>query len=271
MSVLPRVEQMFSSNIQSAIELQDPVLAREAVTEIDSLLDSTLNPNERVYLLFSKSSCYAILGDFTMAREHLSLALQQQPDDPDTRLAFDFHEGLLCQQEGNYDGAFQKLTSLLLNYPHKLKQPELRYMYEDIQQRRAFLSVTLGQFRSAVPLFNEILCFDLEHNVRSDALASLGRCYLEAGEWMPAKSFLLEAQTLGLTDDRERQFHFFLGIAYFYTGALAEAKREFKICEERVAEYHLPISDLYDWLSKICEQLGEKAESERYVRLARVV
>jgi hypothetical protein len=35
-------------------------------------------------------------------------------------------------------------------------------MYEDIQQRRAFLSVTLPQFRDAIPLLREVLSFDLE-------------------------------------------------------------------------------------------------------------
>jgi len=73
---------MNDSVIQRAIELRDPKLAREALREIDLLLASTSDPDERVYLLFSKSSCYGILGNFEEARKQLSSALEQEPKVP---------------------------------------------------------------------------------------------------------------------------------------------------------------------------------------------
>jgi hypothetical protein len=45
---------MNKSVIQNAIEQRDPTLARDALREIDLLLGSTPDPNERIYLLFSK-------------------------------------------------------------------------------------------------------------------------------------------------------------------------------------------------------------------------
>jgi tetratricopeptide (TPR) repeat protein len=273
MTVLTRksmVAEMNASVIQNAIELRDPTLARKALREIDLLLGSSaLDPNERVYLLFSKSSCYGILGNFEKAREQLSLALQQQPEDPDTRLTFELNGGLLCQQEGNYHEALERFTAVLSGQAQRLNRPELRFIYEDIQQRRAFLSVTLRQFQDAIPLLREILFFDLEKNVRSDALASLGHCYLELREWELAKDYFLQAKAIGVTKEREKTFHFYLGIAYFYTEALAEAKREFEICEAHAGEYQLPTFDLYGWLSSVSKRLGETVESERYARLAR--
>jgi tetratricopeptide (TPR) repeat protein len=260
---------MNESVIQNAIELRDPTLARKALREIDLLLGSTADPNERVYLLFSKSSCYGILGNFEEAREQLSLALQQKPEDPDTRLTFEFNGGLLCQEEGNYREALERFSAVLSGHAQRLNRPELRFMYEDIQQRRAFLSVTLRQFQEAIPLLLEILSFDLEKEVRSDALASLGLCYLELREWGLAKDYFLQAKAIGVTKERGKTFHFYLGIAYFYTEALTEAKREFEICEERASEYQLPTLDVYAWLSSVSKQLGETAESERYARLAR--
>jgi len=260
---------MNASVIQNAIELRDPTLAREALREIDLLLGSTTDPNEHVYLLFSKSSCYGILDNFEEAREQLSLALQQQPEDPDTRLTFELNGGLLCQQEGNYHEALERFTAVLSGQAQRLNRPELRFMYEDIQQRRAFLSVTLRQFQDAIPLLREILSFDLEKNVRSDALASLGHCYLELREWELAKDYFLQALEIGVTKEREKTFHFYLGIAYFYTEAFAKAKREFEICEEHACEYQLPTFDLYGWLSSVSKRLGETAESERYAQLAR--
>jgi hypothetical protein len=56
------------------------------------------------------------------------------------------------QAEGNYREALEKLNTVVSTYHQRLNRPELRFMYEDIQQRRAFLSVTLRLFRDAIPL-----------------------------------------------------------------------------------------------------------------------
>jgi tetratricopeptide (TPR) repeat protein len=257
--------------IQHAIEGRDPALAKEALGQIDLLLGSTTDPNEKVYLLFSKSSCYGILGNFQEARTQLSLALQQQPEDPHTRLTFEFNGGLLYQQEGSYGKALERFSTVLSSHSERLKQSELRFIYEDIQQRRAFLSVTLCQFKEAVPLLREILSFDLRKDTRSDALSSLGRCHLELREWELARGYFLQAGALGVTKEREKTFHFYLGIAYFYTEALKEARQEFEMCEKHASEYQVPSLDLYAWLSSVCKRLGETAESERYARLARPI
>jgi hypothetical protein len=82
---------------------------------------------------------------------------------------------------------------------------------------------------------------------------------------------LSRAQEIGLTKEREKYFHLLFGIAYFHTGALNEAKREFEICEQRIAEFSVPIVEVYRWLSSVSGKLGEVEESQRYARLARVV
>lgn len=260
---------MKSSCIQTAVEGGDPRLAKEALKEIDLLLPQTQDSNERVYLLFSKSSCYGLLGDFAHAREQLNLALQEQPEDIDTKLTFAFHQGLLYQHEGEYLKALRAFEMLLLHYGQSLTRSEVRFMYEDIQQRRAFLSVTLERFRDAVPLLTEILSFDLEQEIRGEALAKLGLCYLELKDWPAARDYLLQAREAGVTKNTEKTFHFYLGIAYFYTDSPQEAKEQFQICESRATEYELPLLNVYRWLASTCKLLGEVAESQRYARLAR--
>lgn len=260
---------MKNSCIQNAVESGDPRLAKEALTQIDLLLPQTKDPNERGYLLFSKSSCFGILRDFATAREQLNLALQEQPADIDTKLTFEFHQGLLYQHEGEYLKALEVFEGLLLHYGESLTRPEVRFMYEDIQQRRAFLSVTLERFKGAIPLLMEILSFDLEKEIRSEALAKLGLCYLQIEDWSAARDYLLKARAAGLTKNAEKTFHFYLGIAYFYTHSPEEAKEEFQICESRASEYELPLLDVYQWLASTCKVLGEVAESERYARLAK--
>ena len=263
------VAKINESVIQQAVEGNDPDLAREALREIDVLLGSVSDPNARKYLLFSRASCYAVLGDLVEARRQLAVALDAGHGDPSARVSFDFGSGLFFQREGNYAEALSEFSTIFSTHAQQLKRPELRFMYEDIQQRRAFLSVTLGRFQDAVPLMKEILSFDLEKEERSKALCSLGLCYLELKEYDLARYHFLQAIEFGLTTEWKGTTHFYLGMAYFYTDMVQEAKQEFQMCEQLATEYELPIVDIYGWLSVISKRLGEAAESERYARMGR--
>jgi len=195
------------------------------------------------------------------------VALDEGRGDPFAQVSFDFGKGLLFQREGNYVEALDRFNVTLSTHAQQLRRPELRFMYEDIQQRRAFLSVTLSRFENAIPLLREALSFDLDKESRSNALASLGFCYLELKDYELARDLLLQAMTLGLTKEWEGVAHFYLGIAYFYTDMVRESKREFLLCEQLAATLQLPIVDIYGWLSSICKGLGEASESERFARM----
>jgi len=262
------VVQMNESLIKRAVELGDPALAKDALQEIDVLLRASTDENERVYLLFSKASCYGILGHFEEARRQLEAALRERTDDR-TQTTFDFMQGLLYQQEGKYREAFETLTATLSAHCEQFKQPELRFMYEDIQQRRGFLLISLSRFQDAIPVLAETLSFNIEEHSRSDVLASLGRSYLELKEYSLAKDHFLQAIAIGLTKRWEGETHFYLGIAYFYSNMPQEAKREFRRCEELSAAHPIPIMDVYAWLSATCKRLGETSEAERYLRLTK--
>jgi hypothetical protein len=255
--------------IQKAIERDDPDLARMALLEIERLLRRSTDRNERAYLLFSRASCHGILGDFIEARRQLRLVLDESRDDPETKLTFDFNSCLLFQREGRFFEALEKLTEVLSVHSEQLRRPEWRFIYEDIQQRRSFLLVTLSSFQDALPLLREVLSFALDKETRSKALCSLGLCHLKLKDYEPARDCLLEAIALGLTTEWKGQAHFYLGIAYYYSETAQEAKREFLLCEQLASVYDLPIIDIYGWLSAIAKRLGETSESERYARLGR--
>jgi len=259
---------MNQSIIRQAVELNDPVLAKQALGEIAGLLDASPDREERVYLLFSKASCYGILGQFAEAREQLSLALREK-NDSSSGVTYDFIEGMISQQEGNYDEALQRFTATLSAHAKELKQPEFSFIYKDIQQRRGFLLVAVSRFQDAIPVLQEALSFDVDEQTRSDAMASLGLCYLELHENKLAKDHFLQARAIGLTRQWEGKLNFYLGMAYFYEDMFREAKQEFQKCEELAALHQLPITDIYAWLSSISKRLGERSESERYARLAR--
>jgi tetratricopeptide (TPR) repeat protein len=260
---------MKESVIQRAVELNDPDLAKEALREIDVILSSSSDQNQRGYLLFTRAFCYGILGDFVEARRQLAVALDEGRGDPSAQVSFDFGAGLLSQREGNYAEALDRFSTMLSTHSQQIKRPELRFIYEDIQQRRAFLSVTLSRFQDAVSLLKESLSFDLDKEPRSNALASLGFCYLELKDYELARDLFLQAITLGLTKEWEGEAHFYLGIAYFYTDMVLEAKREFLLCEQLATVHQLPIVDVYAWLSVTCKRLGEASESERYARIGK--
>jgi tetratricopeptide (TPR) repeat protein len=153
----------------------------------------------------------------------------------------------------------------------ELKQADLRFMYEDIQQRRAFLLVTLTRFQDAVPVLEEILAFDLDRDLRSTALASLGLCYLEMKNYKSARDKFIEAIGLGLGNEWKGRAHFYLGVAYSYTDQVDEAKQQFQIAEQLAVSHQLPILDIYAWLSSTCKRLGENSESARYATLVKRV
>lgn len=209
----PDAELKDATLIQRAVESRNPTLAMQALDDIAGLLDRTTDVHERRYLLFSRSSCYGVLGDFVNARDSLSAALPENPESPETKVTYDFMQGLIYLGEKNYKGAFEAFTSGLSKHDTVLKTPEFRFMYEDVQQRRAFLAVTLEQFETAIPLLKESLSFGLEESVRGDTLAALGLCYLESRNFEAARENLVAALEHGFEEYAHR-IHFYLGIGF---------------------------------------------------------
>jgi tetratricopeptide (TPR) repeat protein len=257
--------------IDRALESGDPATAEEAFHEIDVRLQSLTSAREKADLLMRKAVLYEKVGRIDDARKQLRAALAEAPDEPDVRLQFDYIDGSIYHQEENFGEAFTRLTAVLSKYHARLALPDFRFVYEDIQQQRAFELFRLKKFQEAVPLFKECLAFDMKPEDRSSALANLGICYVKLKRYEDAKDYLLQACKMGVTKDWEGHVHFYLAFTYAQLQLLRESKREFQLCEERAAEYQLPLERLYVWLSRICGLLGEKAESERYARLARPI
>jgi tetratricopeptide (TPR) repeat protein len=248
---------MDGSVIQEAVEGNDPNLAAEALREIAIRLSTVTDHEEKMYLLFSRANCYGILQNFTEARRHLELALEEGHGDPHSRIAFEFISGLLAQREGKYAEALDIFSAMLAAYSERLVNPDAHFMYEEAQQRRAFLSVTLSRFEDAIPLLKESLAFDLDKELQSEILAQLGLCYLELKDYEPARDYFLQAVALGLTKEWKGKAHFYLGIAYFYTDMVKKAEREFLQCEQLATDHELPIMDIYGWLSALTGALGK--------------
>jgi hypothetical protein len=253
------------------MESGDPAIAEEAIREVDLRLKSLCESKDIASLLLGKAVLNGYLHRCSDARKHLAEALAKAPTDPDIRFSRDVIDACLYDQEGKPDQAYPRLTEVLSHHSTRLSCPDARSIYEDIQQRRAFDLFRLKRFQEAVALFKECLAFDMKSKDRSVALANLGICYVKLKRYEDAKDNLLQACKIGVTKDWEGHVHFYLAFTYAQLQRLRESKQEFQVCEERAAEYQLPLQQLYRWLSKICGLLGEKDEAERYARLSRPV
>jgi tetratricopeptide (TPR) repeat protein len=127
----------------------------------------------------------------------------------------------------------------------------------------------MEKFEDAIPVLEECLSFQLKLEDRSNLLSNLGLCYSGLKNYHAARDCFLQACKIGLSKGLEGHVHLNLAVACAHLNLFPDAKREFQICEERAADYHLQIHQVYGWLSWFCKGLGEKAESERYARLAR--
>jgi tetratricopeptide (TPR) repeat protein len=254
---------MDSDIIQDAMESADPSAASAAIREIDSRAQLT-SGKEKAGLLLNKAVFLGILKCFDDAREALVLALHAAPDDPETRLVFDYIHRCLYHQEEKLAEAFSHFTAVLSKYADQWAYPQYKFIYEDIQQRCAVDLFRLRRFNDAIPLCIECLSFQLKPEDRSRVLAILGICYSELKNRHAARNYLLQACEAGLTDDWAIEVHFHLGLTCAHLKHLQDSKREFLLCERL-----LPSDKVYGWLSRICGLLGEDAESARYAKLAK--
>jgi tetratricopeptide (TPR) repeat protein len=217
--------------IEDAIESGNPSAALEAIREIDLRVQCLTSGKEKAGLFLNKAVFLGILKHFDNAREALVLALLAAPDDPDIRLQSDYIDGCLYHQAGNAAEAFTRLTAVLSKYSGRWMDPGYKFVYEDVQQRRAFELFQLHRFKEAIPLSIECLSFQIQPGDRSRVLAILGICYSELKDRHAAREYLLKACEAGLTGDWAVEVHFYLGLTYAHLKLLQDSKREFLLCE----------------------------------------
>jgi len=263
---------MEKDSIDNAIESADPLAAEEAFHQIESRLSLAADAASRAGLLLSKAVLLGRLHRFDEARKQLELASQQTPnDDPGFQLSLEFIASSMYDEEGRPGEALVRLTAVWSKHNEQLNVREFRSIYEDIQLRRAFDSVKVGEWRNAIPLLRECLSFDMKLGERISVLSNLGICSVKLKQYEDARDYLLQACKEGVTSEWQGHVHFYLALSYAHLKLLQESKREFQRCEEHAAEYQLPLAQVYAWLSKICKELGEKDDSERYSRMARPI
>ena len=116
--------------------------------------------------------------------KQLELASQQTPnDDPGFQLSLEFIASSMCDEEGRSGEALVRLTAVWSKHNEQLNVREFRSIYEDIQLRRAFDSVKVGEWRNAIPLLRECLSFDMKLGERISVLSNLGICSVKLKQY----------------------------------------------------------------------------------------
>lgn len=260
---------MDAERFARATRLRDSGRLHDAIRELDAMFSAAENPTDRALLLLNKIPCLIRLGQVQDGRLELEAAIRENPTDPFLRPQFKFVEALLDGSENRESECIAKLDKLLADFRDDLTTPALRYLYEDIQLRRAFYMVKRARYREAEPLLEEALSFDLSEEDGRILLCNVAFCRQKLGNYESARQFYTRAVESGVPPAWQGTVQYNLGVVYYRLGCFAQAKEQFKACEQRAAAYKYPLDNIYQWLSSTCKQLGEPTEAQEYARLAK--
>jgi hypothetical protein len=123
------------AKLEHLAELED---FEEVLRESQILLGETTDPNEQASLLIDGIAACQSLNRLGEARQILVKLRRLDISDVEGRLNAEFCEPCILIQENKLEEAVDLLTAMLQRHSEALMQPNLRYLYEDIQRRRAF-------------------------------------------------------------------------------------------------------------------------------------
>ena len=114
----------------------DATAAAKVLADIQRDLSLTADPFEKAVMLLGAETCYSMLGQTEEARQALTQARQIAPEDnPFVQMHADYHEARLCSTEDRFQESLDKFDEMLTKYRQDLKDPDNRYLYEEIQIR----------------------------------------------------------------------------------------------------------------------------------------
>ena len=256
------------SDFQStlAFSLRDKGEYEQALKELFSLLNNTSDDFQNAMLLANISTCYQLMGDATSAEEYLAKAQLACPHDPRVLATIAFLRSRALEDQQQYQKAEDAFGRILDDFPELKRNPELRFLYEDIQRRRAFDLMEIGRYEEALPLFQEALNFSLSMADRAALNCQIGICQYNLHEYDRAIENLSSAQNMELPPEWHASRHYYLGYCYYQKRQFETAKEQFMLCQELVesGEPGPPASFVYQLLEYTCRELGSESEAMSY-------
>ena len=211
------------------------------------------------------------LGLLREARQTLEQMKQLKASDLEIRLNAEFCEPTLLIHEGRYEEGLAAFDEMLQRNSEVFKEERFRYLYEDIQCRRALTLVGLSRFKEALPVLREAVSFSCNQAVDEQAVRfALGVCLEDANDVEGAKQEFIRVVGFGFKNDVEEQSLYRLAIIHYKSGALAQAKQQLETILRDFPKQNpaVPRKQIYEGLAQTYRYLGDKPQEKFYLDLA---
>jgi len=260
-----------SAQYARLFELRDTGRTEEAIHYAEELLAEASDPRDTGSLLTSVISFSLDLGRVAEARLVLQRLKGREIPDLEVRLNAEFYEPRLLIQEGRAEEGLTAFAAMLDRDGKFLREDRFRYLYEEIQCRRAWALIELSRFADALPIARESMSYAFEATVNEQRMRyALAVCLDETGDAESAAGEYFHVIGFNLRDAFEEQARYRLSALLLRTGAFAQARKQLEMILEEFADRapFVPRSFVYEQLSIVCRSLCDEASSERYKRLA---
>jgi tetratricopeptide (TPR) repeat protein len=259
------------NRFEAVICLRDAGRIEDAIELARSLANQTTDVNEKASLLLSQVTAHCLLGNLGAAGAVLSEIKRCAPDDVEVLLNVRFAEGCYLIQKGDVNDGLASFESTLQQFGQTLRSGQFRYLYEDIQRRRAFALVSQNRWSDALPLLSEATTFafeGMEEKQRSHL--DLGICYAELGDDALAQTEFAKALEGNPDSEVAIQAQYRSAINCFRYGSYTEARQ---LLESILRKSLLDIpsalvKNVYEQLVNACNSLGDEKAAETYRALA---
>jgi tetratricopeptide (TPR) repeat protein len=252
--------------LNHAISVRDSGDQEGALAEFRSLIDKTEDPFERATLIGNEANILIVLHRFAEAKLSLKRARATAQDDSSEAHA-DYQEALLCIQEGRYSDALHFHERIFRKYPHIVRDPQNRYLYEALQADRGTVLCILGRAQEAIPILEEALTYEISDEKKGRAFYDLGFCYQGTKQDEKAEVAFEQARRLCKDPRVLVGARYSLGALYGKKGQWGKALQELEWCEEHFVNCDVPRDYVYGWLFKVLRAIGRPDEAERYRKL----
>jgi tetratricopeptide (TPR) repeat protein len=262
---------MDTTHFERIAELRTSGRLEDAIRESQVVLREATDSNEKASLLTGVLVFYCTLGRLKEARQALDQLKQLHISDLEVLLNAEFCEPTLLVQEGKSEEGVSVFAAMLQRYSNIFKEDRFRYLYEDIQCRRALALVGLSRFKEALPILGEAVSFSFDQAMDEQQVHfALGVCLEDANDTEAAKQEFIRVLGFGLKNDVEERTLWRLGILHYKAGALAQAQQQLEtiLRDFPGQSSSVPRKQVYEALSQTYRYLGDKANEKLYMDLA---
>jgi tetratricopeptide (TPR) repeat protein len=236
------------------------------------LLEETNDPNEKAYLLYNLLVSYSKLGRLKEARQTSEQIKRMEVSDIRTRVHAEFCEAVLLLLEGRSEEGLSVFAAMLDQHREFFRIVEHRFLYEDIQCRRALALCGVKRFQEALPILREAVSFSYDRAAdEQDLHFWLGVCLEDAKDVEAAKQEFYRVVGFRLKNECEEKALFWLSSIYYKSGGLAQAKQHLEtiLRDFSSGSPAIPRKDVYEGLSRTYRLLGDSANAKLYANLAK--